>query len=264
MDKILELLGIDKLDESAQTEIQEKLQDIIDVKARELSESKLQEQKDQLIEEYEEKFNEYKDDITGKFSNFVDSVLDEEMIIPDKVVEYARKGELYSDLIEQFKTRLAVDEGILDEEVKGLLREAKEEILKLRESLDEKTASELELQKDAQEMAAALYLRKKCDGLTESQKTKVIEILEGITDKDEIDRKFKVVIGTITEEEEEEEEEGEDKKKKEKGEEEEEEEEEVSEGKGKAEVESKIVEEKDDSPFGHYIKEYLNVMKTGI
>ena len=199
MDKILELLGAEKLNEDAQTEIKEKLQDIVEVKALELTEGKLQEEKNQLIEEYEDKFDEYKTDITSKFSNFVDTVLDEEMIIPEKIVEYARKGELYSDLIEQFKTRLAIDEGLLDAEVKGLLKEAKEEIISLREDNDSKTATELELQSDAQELAAALYLNKKCDGLTESQKSHVVSILEGITDKEEIDRKFDVVLGTHSE-----------------------------------------------------------------
>ena len=275
MDKILELLGAEKLNEETQTQVKEKLQDIIEVKASELSESKLKDEKNQLIEEYEEKFEEYKNDITSKFSNFVDTVLDEEMVIPEKIVEYARKGELYSDLIEQFKTRLAIDEGLLDKEVKNLLREAKEEIIKLREEVDEKTSSELELQKDAQDLASALYLRKKCDGLTESQKSHVIDILEGITDKEEIDRKFKVVLGTVTEqeeeEEEEEEEEGDDKEKKKKkkvkkddGEEEEEEEEKKDEGKGISEIDNKkkVINE-DGSPFDSYLKGYLTTLQEG-
>jgi len=269
MDKILELLGAEKLNEDTQTQIKEKLQDIIEVKASELSEGKLKKEKNQLIEEYEEKFEEYKNDITSKFSNFVDTVLDEEMTIPEKIVEFARKGELYSDLIEQFKTRLAIDEGLLDKEVKGLLREAKEEILKLREEVDEKTSSELELQKDAQDLASALYLRKKCDGLTESQKSHVLDILEGVTDKEEIDRKFKVILGTVAEqeEEEEEEEEGDEKKKKVKkddGEEEEEEEEKKDEGRGMSEIDNKkkAINE-DGSPFDSYLKGYLTTLQEG-
>jgi small nuclear ribonucleoprotein (snRNP)-like protein len=271
MNKVLELLNVDELDESTQNELKTKIQDIIEVKAKELSESQLQEHKDLLIEEYEDKFNEYKDDITGKFSNFVDSVLDEELVIPDKVVEYARRGELYSDLIEQFKVRLAIDECLLDEEVRDLLREAKEEIMRLRDELDEKTASMLELQSDAQEMAAALYLRKKCDGLTESQKARILEILEGITDKDEIDRKFNVVLDNVMEQEEEEdEEESDDEKEEESDEDEEEEEEEVKEsrrtkkrGRGISELNGNSLDE-DDSPFGSYLKEYVNVLKEGI
>lgn len=257
MDKVFELLGVEKLDESTQNQVKEKLNDIIEVKASELMEGKLKEEKDKLIQEYEDKFEEYKNDITSKFSNFVDSVLEEEMNIPEKIVEYARKGELYSELIEQFKTRLAIDEGLLDEEVKGLLREAKDEIVSLRESLDEKTSKELELQSDAQEMAAALYLREKCDGLTDSQRNKVVEIMEGITDKEEIDRKFNVILDTVTEQTEEEEEEEEDDK-----DDKDDKDKKVDEGKGVSEVETK--EEKDDGPFDNYITEYLNVMKEGV
>ena len=161
MEKLLEMLGVEKLDEAAQTQIKDKLQTIIEVKAKELSQDTLKEEKDNLIETYETKFEEYKEDITSKFSNFLDSVLDEEMVIPEKIQEYARKGELYEDLIEQFKIRLSVDQGLLDEEVKGLLKEAKEEIVTLRDDLDKKTAKELELTQDAQDLAAELYIKEK-------------------------------------------------------------------------------------------------------
>ena len=258
MDKILELLGAEKLNESSQSEIKEQLQTIIEVKAKELSKANLTEEKETLVKEYEEKFEEYKGDITGKFSNFVDSVLDEEMTLPEKVVEYARKGELYTDLIEQFKTRLAIDEGLLDEEVKGLLREAKDEIVKLREELDDKIAENLELKKDAQELAAALYLRKKCDGLTEAQKSKVIEVLEGISDREEIDKKFDIILKTlkVTEQEEEEEEEEEEDESSDKDK--------TDEGKGVSEVNNDELNENGGSPFDDYIKQYVSVLKEGI
>jgi hypothetical protein len=193
MDKILELLGANKLNEDTQEDLKEKLQTIVEVEAKKLSDSQLNEQKQQLVEDYEQKFDEYKDDITQKFSNFVDNVLEKELVIPEKIMEYAKKGELYHDLIEQFKVRLSVDQGLLDEEVKSLLKEAKDEIIRLRKDMDTHISENLELQKDAQEMAAALYLHDKCRGLTESQKEHMFSILSGVVDKDEIDRKFEVV-----------------------------------------------------------------------
>jgi hypothetical protein len=191
--KILELLGANKLDESTQENLTEKLGTVIEVEAKKLLETKLEEEKSKLVEHYEEKFEDYKADMTTKFSNFVDGVLDEEMVIPEQVLEYAKKGELYHDLIEQFKVRLSVDQGLLDEEVKSLLKEAKEEIIKLREDMDSTIQENLELKGDAQEMASELYLHKKCQGLTESQKQQVFDILSGVTDKAEIDRKFQVI-----------------------------------------------------------------------
>lgn len=272
MDKLLELLGANKLNEEDQGQVKERLETLIEVKAQELSSSKLQEAKEQLVESYESKFEEYKEDITSKFSNFVDSVLEEEMTIPDKVLEFAKKGELYHDLIEQFKVRLSVDEGLLDEEVKGLLKEAKAEILKLRSGLDESIAKNLETVNDAQELAAELYLRRKCDGLTEGQKKRVLEMLSGIKDREEIDRKFDIVLETYEDkkeddEEEEEDEEDDDKKdKKEKKEDDEEEEEDDKDKKDKKDVkEDKNTDDdlNEDSPFKQHLSQYVQILKEG-
>lgn len=202
MDELLKILGVNKLDESQQTLINEKLSDIIDVAARERADSIVNEEKTALVEKYELKYDEYRKDITSKFSDFVDSILDEEMELPERVLEYAKKGELYSDLIEQFKIKLSVDEGVLNDEVKDILRESKEEILKLNEQVNSLMAKELEFKEDAKILASELYLRKKCDGLLESQKIKVMGLLGDIKDKVEIDRKFKYVLENVLHEEE--------------------------------------------------------------
>jgi hypothetical protein len=262
MKDLLKMLGVDKLDESQQENIKEKIETIIDLKASEKLEKKLTEEKNQLIESYEEKFEEYKDDITSKFSNFVDSVLDEELVIPDKIMEYAKKGELYNDLIEQFKVRLSIDENLIDKEVKDLLKEAKEEIIKIREEMNEMISENLEIKTDAQQLAAELYLRKKSDGLTESQKKKVFAVLEGVLSKDEIDKKFDIIIESLNEqydkeEEEDEEEENKDKKKKD----EDEEEEETNEGKGHAGAKEDDNLNENDSPFDTYIKSYVKTLR---
>jgi hypothetical protein len=275
--KILELLGANKLDEAVQTELSEKIAEIIEVKAKELSQEQLDEMKKELIEEYEKKFDEYKEDVTDKFSNFVDGVLESEMQIPGEIVEFARKGQLYHDLIEQFKVRIAVDQGLLDEETKSILGEAKDEIVKLRESNDDTIKENLELRSDAQELAARVYLYEKCEGMTENQRKHVFSILEGITDKDEIDRKFEIVkeserfdpveVGN---------DEGEkaikkNKKKSDpKNNEDQVEEDEDQETKGQAEVseeeETEETEEKkvdEDSPFTQLKEQYLQVLKEG-
>lgn len=172
------------------TRLRKITKDEIEVKAKEFYLSEL---KQQLIEEYEGKFDEYKVDITGKFSNFVDSVLQKELVIPEDIQEFAKKGQLYHDLIEQFKVRLGVDQGLLDEETKSLLKDARDEIVKLRENQDQSIGENLALRSDAQELAASVYLYKKCEDLTKEQTAYVFSILEGITDRDEIDRKFDII-----------------------------------------------------------------------
>ena len=199
--KVLKALQADKLDESVQKDIKEQLTTLIEVKADEIVSEKVADaitvEKERLTEELETKFETYKEDVTSKFSNFVDSVLEEEVHIPSKVMEYAKYGELYHDLIEQFKLRLAIDEGVLNDEVKSLLKEAKEEILSLKKSVNESTKKTIELEKDAQDMAAHIYLRKKCDGLTEAKKTRVINILGDETIKESIDKKFKFIVESM-------------------------------------------------------------------
>lgn len=201
MDKIFEILGIERLDESKQEELKETLKTVIEVKATELAESKveglLETEKEKLKEEYETKFDEYRDGLTSKFSNFVDTVLDEEMVIPENVLKYAKQGELYHELIDQFKTRLAIDEGMIKDEVREMLKEAKEEIESLRAKVDEAKGVNLDLEQDASEMAAQLYIREKCDGLTESQKKHVISLLGDEIVKESIDKKFSIIVDTM-------------------------------------------------------------------
>jgi len=263
MKDLLKMLGVDKLDESQQENIKEKIETIIDLKASEKLEEKLTEEKNQLIESYEQKFEEYKDDITSKFSNFVDSVLDEELVIPDKIMEFAKKGELYNDLIEQFKIRLSIDEGLIDKKVKDLLKEAKEEIVKMREEMNEMISENLEVKTDAQQLAAELYLRKKADGLTESQKKKVFAVLEGVVSKDEIDKKFDIIIESLNEQDEEDDDEKKEKKEEDDDEKKEkkEEDDETNEGKGHAGAKEDNNLNENESPFDTYIKSYVKTLR---
>lgn len=199
--KVLGMLQADKLEESVQADIKSKLETIIESKAQEMVaekiESELETARETLTEDLESKFETYKDDVTSKFSNFVDSILDEEVEIPAKVLEYARLGELYQDLVEQFKIRLAIDEGALNDEVQSILKEAKDEIIKLKEDCNLNTKKVLTIEKDAQEMAAHIYLRKKCDGLTEAQKGHIISILGDETVKESIDKKFGFIVESM-------------------------------------------------------------------
>ena len=201
MDKIFEMLGIEKLDESKQSELKETLQTVIELKAQEIAEAKVsdlvKDEKEKLVEEYEAKFDEYKGSVTSKFSSFVDNVLDEEMVIPENVIKYAKLGELYHDLIEQFKVRLAIDEGMIDAEVQKMMKESKTEIEDLRKKVDSDTGKIMDLEADASEMAAKLYIQEKVSGLTESQKQKVVTLLGDEIIKENIDKRFDTIVESL-------------------------------------------------------------------
>lgn len=185
--------AIGALSEDLEREYKTKAEEQAKEIAKGVIEPIVEEAREELINEYEEKFEEYRDGMISKFSNFVDSVLEEELSIPDYIVEYARKGELYSDLIDQFKIRIGIDESVLDEEARDLLKEARSEIQNLRGQLDETTGKLLEVQSDAHALAAHVHLRKKCDGLTESQKNRVLGLIGDVTDISTINEKFNYI-----------------------------------------------------------------------
>ena len=201
LEQVYDTLEINKLDESQQEDIKGKINEVVQLKAKEIakdvSENVVEEVKSELQDEYEKKFEEYKDDITSKFSNFVDEVLEQELQIPEKVYEYAKKGEMYEPLIEQFKVKLGIDEGALQEETKDLLREAKNEISNLKDELNQEKKKKMELQEDAKEFATHIHLRKKCEGLPIKQQQKVMNLLEDAKTKEEIDRKFDILAESV-------------------------------------------------------------------
>jgi len=216
-EKLLKLLGIDALDESKQTEFKDKLDSIIEVKVTEQVTEKISEKektlKEELTEAYEKKFDEYKDDITEKFSNFVDEIMEQELVIDPKIMEFARKGELYEDLIEQFKTRLAIDEGVLDTEVKEILSEARDEIKSLKDEVNVKIDETLTLKTENDQFKIKHYLSEKVKGLPVKDAEKVTLMLEDETDTAIIDKKFETIRESILDEKEEKKEEKEEKKK---------------------------------------------------
>lgn len=201
LSKVIEMLGVDKLDESKQSEVVSALETIIEAKVVEKSKAIIEkivaEEKETIIEQYEAKFETYKEDITSKFSGFVDSILEEEVVIPEKIQRYAKVGEMYEGVINQLKVTMAIDEGILDEEVKGLLKEAKDEIVELREAKETLEAERTELLEDAKELSRHLYLSKKCEGLDESKKSVIMTILEGAS-KEDIDKKFDLIKESLS------------------------------------------------------------------
>ena len=217
--EITKLLGVETLDESLVSEIETKLSALIESKvndkvsilakekaeilAKSMLEGVIEDEKqivkDELVSEYEEKFENYKVVLAEKFSLFVDGILAEKLRIPENVKAFARKGELYSDLIDQFKIRLGIDEGLVTEEAKEILSEAKDEILKLRNEKNSLTNKILEGKLLLSEASVALYLHDKCQGLTERQKDQVFSILEGVTDKDTLDSKFDIILESLNE-----------------------------------------------------------------
>jgi hypothetical protein len=146
------------------------------------------------IQKLEEQFEEYKETIVSKFSDFVDQVITEEIEIPERVKEFARKGQIYEPIIEEFKTKIAIDQGLIDEEVKSILKEAKDKIIELEDKHNETYGANLELREELSKSKVKAYLLEKCDELTLDQKSFVKKVLGDADSVEEIDEKFDIVL----------------------------------------------------------------------
>lgn len=146
------------------------------------------------IQKLEEQFEEYKETIVSKFSDFVDHVITEEIGIPERVKEFARKGQIYEPIIEEFKTKIAIDQGLIDEEVKSILGEAKDKIIELEDKHNETYGENLELREELSKATVKAYLLEKCDDLTLDQKSFVKTVLGDADTVEEIDEKFDIVL----------------------------------------------------------------------
>ena len=193
------------IDQSILTELESFVTELVEARVHdkaaqliaEATKPVIDEAREELIGEYEQKFEEYKDNISSSFSNFVDTILDEELEIPVEIQEWAQKGQRYSDLIEEIRTRVAVDEGLVEVEANELIGEAKDEIISLQDQLNRTISENFTIKRDAEAMATALYLRTKCDGLTESQKSRIMPLLEDERDASVIDKKFDFIVENV-------------------------------------------------------------------
>ena len=193
------------LDEGIISELDTFVSELVELKVtdratqmlKEATQPVIDEARETLVAEYEQKFEDFKDLISNSFSSFVDKVLDEELTLPEELHEWARKGQRYADLIEDIRTRVAVDEGSVNEEAHTLIVDAKNEIVKLRDELNKTISENIEMRNDAEALAANLYLRKKCDGLSEAQRSRIIPLLENERDTNVIDEKFTFIMENV-------------------------------------------------------------------
>lgn len=152
------------------------------------------------INEIENDVEAYKDKLSDATAKTINDIIEEDLEFPEKVLKYAATGEFYQDLIDQFKIRMAIDDGLVNEEARELLREAKQTILNLRSNIAKAKASTKCVREDLKIMSKQLYIHKKLDEVkTDTAKKRVkrllleSETIDSMTEY-EIDRKIAEII----------------------------------------------------------------------
>ena len=160
--------------------------------------SEIEKIKGSTLETVKEEVEAWQEDLVGK----LDSFLDEEVakVVPESIIEAAAKVEIYEPIVEGFKSTLLMKGIEINSEGHETLKEAKTEIETLRNDVNEKTESFLQLEKKSEQLLSAYLLEQKCDGMTPDQKEKVINIFKNDS-VDAINEKFDHIRDLVINEE---------------------------------------------------------------
>jgi acylphosphatase len=168
---------------------------------KEVSE-RLKTEKENLIKEYDTKLEKFENNIVEKLDLFLETEITSN--ISDEMITKIAINETYRPIVEEIQKIFEEKFVALDAEGFGILKEAKEEIVKLEEEVSNNIASKMELQNESDKQKSLILFLEKTDGLNKTQKDKVLTLIEG---KDYVDVKKTIssIIDLVTEQEEKEE-----------------------------------------------------------
>lgn len=164
--------------------------------------TKLTEETQKQIEELKEQKAEEMETFTESIITKLDEYLDLEIskAIPEDQVENSAKVAVLEPIVKGFKDVFNENYMRFDEEQFGLLKESREEILKLRTELAESVKSQMEQNKELKSFERDVKISKVCEGLTEPQCERAKKLLEGV-DASEVESRFKMIRDLIIAEE---------------------------------------------------------------
>lgn len=154
-----------------------------------------------ITEEYDEKMATLEEKLVGTIDKFIDSEISES--ISDEAIAKIAINETYKPIVDDIVSIFENKFVALDTEGHAILKEAKEEIESLEDKLSSTMAEKMELKEDVDESKSAILILKESEGLTETQKDRIVTFFEG-KDYEEIKSKISSFVELITENEEEE------------------------------------------------------------
>lgn len=143
-----------------------------------------------LAEKYEADITSYKAFITEKVDSYLELKMQE--IVPDAHIEAVAKVAVLEPIVAGFKKVMAENYIKFDEESFGLLKDARAEIISLRNQLSESVNECMTLNKSLHQTERSMKISEVCEGLTDSQRERAAKLLEGYATK-EIEERFQYI-----------------------------------------------------------------------
>jgi hypothetical protein len=170
------------------------------VELAESHKSKLEKQvktlSEQLKTKKEKEIASFKKDIVEKLDKYLEMELDKK--IPDTYVEAVAQVSVLNPIVEGFKKTMEDNYIKFDEENFGLLKDAKEEIMKLREESATSVKESMEINSEMKTIKRTMKISEVCEGLTDSQRERATKLLESY-DEAEIGERYDAIRDLIIE-----------------------------------------------------------------
>ena len=166
---------------------------------------KAEEFRTNLTEETQKTVEEFKAEKEAEMESFVEGIvekLDEYLdlelckALPEDAIETSAKVAVLEPIVNGFKSVMEENYIRFDEEQFGLLKESREEILKLREQVAESVEESMALNKKLKNVDRDVKISKVCTGLTESQRERAVKLLEGV-DASDVESRFLAIRDMI-------------------------------------------------------------------
>lgn len=176
----------------------EKIQEMAEGYVAKEVEEKVSELKAQLEEEYAEKVQSLEENVVDKLDKFLDLEISSK--ISDELLESVAINETYAPLIKGIQHLFESQFVALDSEGSQIVESATYEAKTLKTKLNEAHAEKIALAEKVEKLQTGLLIATKTEGLTESQKERVLVMLEG-KGFEEVSEKIDTVVDIITESE---------------------------------------------------------------
>jgi hypothetical protein len=159
-------------------------------------EAKVKTLSEQLKTKKEKEIASFKKDIVEKLDKYLEMELDKK--IPDTYVEAVAQVSVLTPIVEGFKRAFEDNYIKFDENNFGLLKDAKEEIMKLREESANSIRESMELNSQLKNLKRAVKISEVCEGLSDPQRERATKLLESY-DESEIVERYEAIRDLIIE-----------------------------------------------------------------
>jgi hypothetical protein len=137
-----------------------------------------------------------KEGMVEKLDKYLDLELGKK--IPDTYVEAVAQVSVLQPIVEGFKKVMEENYIKFDEENFGLLKDARKEIISVRDELAKTVKENMEMNSLLKETKRSSKISKVCEGLTEAQRERASKLLESY-DTDEIEERYNAIRDIIIE-----------------------------------------------------------------